>query len=628
MTSIKRLLTAPWDKLRLRPRVVEDDANSLRASAEKAHPPPTSAPRTQVHSDFTAWHTLFFVLVLAVGVNAFRNSFQFFMLPAADTFGVGRSEISSAAAVFMFCVGLSYLTSGWVLRRIRIIVLMRAGVVALVLACILTALAPSALAFVFAYGVAGGFAFACIVGVPSQMYVSGWFARRRALALSFLANANFAGILLFSPVFVAASAKLGVGVFYAMLGAILAALLLPIALFGLRTPQGETSAATAAVSGRHRASVGVPLERGTLTFIGALFVCGFTMGFIDAHLVPAIADAGLPGSTVAAVMSAFGVVAIVGGLLAGVISDRLGSRYGVLSCLFLLRATSFLLLLLPLGPWRFPAFVVMFGISYTGVIPVSAAGISERVEPGMRSWVLGIALLMHQLGGMISVYLGGVVRDTTSNYAAYWVASGILALTVSLLTASIRGATTTELLERGCAICVIFLCTWRAKVKGGAQVKRLLETLNNPKVALVVGVVAVAVNGSLYFFYYLPRMTPLIEQIQSINKPFAEVVSKPEVISEALPKVISKALPEAPSGSPPSGSPPSGSPPSGSPPEPPTPPQRQTPPPAPQQQSSSTASPTASPTPPPQQHSSPTVSPLPAAQQQYLEPIPKLSSGR
>ncbi len=95
----------------------------------------------------------------------------------------------------------------------------------------------------------------------------------------------------------------------------------------------------------------------------------------------------------------------------------------------------------------------------------------------------------------------------------------------------VRGATTktTELLpERGCAICVIFfLCTWRAKEKGGAQAKRLLEALNNPKVALVVGVVAVAVNGLLYFVYYLPRITPLIEQIQSINKPFAEVVSKP-----------------------------------------------------------------------------------------------------
>jgi hypothetical protein len=91
--------------------------------------------------------------------------------------------------------------------------------------------------------------------------------------------------------------------------------------------------------------------------------------------------------------------------------------------------------------------------------------------------------------------------------------------------------------------------------------------------ALVVGVVAVGVNGLLYFAYYLPRMTPLIEQIQSIDKPLSEVISEPEVISKALPEALMD----------------------GSPPESPMPPQRQTSPP-PQQQSS----PTASPTPPPQ----------------------------
>jgi hypothetical protein len=66
-------------------------------------------------------------------------------------------------------------------------------------------------------------------------------------------------------------------------------------------------------------------------------------------------------------------------------------------------------------------------------------------------------------------------------------------------------------------------------------VKRLSEALNKPKVALVVGVVAVAVNGLLYFGYYLPRMTPLIEQIRSLIKPF------PEVVSKSLPEALNKA---------------------------------------------------------------------------------------
>ena len=110
-------------------------------------------------------------------------------------------------------------------------------------------------------------------------------------------------------------------------------------------------------------------------------------------------------------------------------------------------------------------------------------------------------------------------------------------------------------------------CVLGGPKKGGAQAKRLLEALNKPKVALVVGVVAVAVNVCLYFGYYLPRTAPLIEQIQSgnVNKPL------PEAISNSLPD----APPESPSGSPAES-------PSDSPPE--FPPPRQQQPPSPQQQ--------------------------------------------
>jgi hypothetical protein len=44
-------------------------------------------------------------------------------------------------------------------------------------------------------------------------------------------------------------------------------------------------------------------------------------------------------------------------------------------------------------------------------------------------------------------------------------------------------------------------------------VSRLEQKLNNPTVVLVVGVVAVALNVLLYFGLFLPRMTPLIAQI-------------------------------------------------------------------------------------------------------------------
>jgi len=69
-------------------------------------------------------------------------------------------------------------------------------------------------------------------------------------------------------------------------------------------------------------------------------------------------------------------------------------------------------------------------------------------------------------------------------------------------------------------------------------VSRLEQTLNKPKVVLVVGVVAVALNVLLYFGIFLPRMTPLIAHINPIG------TSLPEAIRNSDPKASSNSHPE------------------------------------------------------------------------------------
>src|SRR5918999_58940 len=59
------------------------------------------------------------------------------------------------------------------------------------------------------------------------------------------------------------------------------------------------------------------------------------------------------------------------------------------------------------------------------------------------------------------------------------------------------------------------------------RVSRLEQTLNKPKVVLVVGVVAVALNVLLYFGYFLPRMTPLIAHINPIGTSLLDGIGKP-----------------------------------------------------------------------------------------------------
>jgi hypothetical protein len=67
------------------------------------------------------------------------------------------------------------------------------------------------------------------------------------------------------------------------------------------------------------------------------------------------------------------------------------------------------------------------------------------------------------------------------------------------------------------------------------RVSRLEQTLNKPKVVLVVGVLAVALNVLLYFGIFLPRMTPLIAHINPIGTSLPEAISNsdPEASSES-----------------------------------------------------------------------------------------------
>jgi hypothetical protein len=129
----------------------------------------------------------------------------------------------------------------------------------------------------------------------------------------------------------------------------------------------------------------------------------------------------------------------------------------------------------------------------------------------------------------------------------------------------------------------------RLETKEGVptQVSRLEQTLNKPKVVLVVGVLAVVLNVLLYFGLFLPRMTPLIGHINPIGTSLPEAISKSdpedgsksdsESSSNSGPEVSSKSDSESSSNSgsegslasetdpPPADSPPTNSP-SGSPP--------------------------------------------------------------
>lgn len=278
---------------------------------------------------------------------------------------------------------------------------------------------PNVHVFSAIYGVLGGIGYSCAVGVTTQYFISRWFDTHKGLALAILTNANSAGLLLLSPIWAAAPYHAGWQNTYTILGIVMAAVLLPLLAFGMKhPPHAQVPSVKKSYDWRGFWSVVKQSRLIHILYFG-VFTCGFTMGIIDAHLVPMLKDAHV--SHVNGMMAAFGAFIIIGGLLAGWLSDLLGSRSVMLSILFFIRLISLICLLIPIlgihhsELWYF-GFILLFGLSYTGVIPLTAASISESYQTGLIGSLLGINFFIHQIAGALSVYAGGLFFDMTHDY--------------------------------------------------------------------------------------------------------------------------------------------------------------------------------------------------------------------
>ncbi|KAF1677522.1 MULTISPECIES: MFS transporter [Bacillus] len=365
------------------------------------------------------WFVLLFTVVFAIGMNSFRNSFQFFMLPMADTFHADRSMISVSVSIFMITTGIVQFFVGFFIDRFSVRKLMALGAVCISVSFLVLPYSPNVHMFSAIYGVLGGIGYSCAVGVTTQYFISRWFDTHKGLALAILTNANSAGLLLLSPIWAAAPYHAGWQNIYTILGIVMAAVLLPLLAFGMKHPP-HTQAPSVKKSYDWRGFWNV-IKQSRLIYIlyFGVFTCGFTMGIIDAHLVPMLKDGHV--SHVSGIMAAFGAFIIIGGLLAGWLSDLLGSRSMMLSILFFLRLISLIFLIIPIlgihhsELWYF-GFILLFGLSYTGVIPLTAACISESYQTGLIGSLLGINFFIHQVAGALSVYAGGLFFDSTHGY--------------------------------------------------------------------------------------------------------------------------------------------------------------------------------------------------------------------
>ena len=352
-----------------------------------------------------------------------------FFLPIARDMGLSRSLLSAIVAIGMLCYGIGMPLAGHLAgtRGTRFVLVLGTSMVIVAIAW--TALARDAMNLLLAFGILLSLGLSFTSPVAFTPVLSRWFKRRRGMAMFFLSTGSMSGIAILTPVFAYAIGAVGWRNTLLGFAAVFAVLMFPIIWFVIRDdapahadllpvlaarPSGPATSA-AGLSWRKAVRTG-PFWKVAL----GLFACGYSMNLLGTHGVPMLMDHGFDPLTSSFGLGLIGLVAIVSTLVLGRLADRL-PRKNILAAIYLIRGLGFFALLMVGTHVELYTAAAVGGVAWAGSIALSSAILADTY--GIRSVgiLYGWTYLGHQVGAMISSWLGGWAYEV---YGSHWIAFG------------------------------------------------------------------------------------------------------------------------------------------------------------------------------------------------------------
>ena len=408
---------------------------------------------------YFGWNIVAAACMLTLLTVGMRMGMGPFFLPMARDLGYSRSLLSAIVAIGMLCYGLGMPLAGMLVNRHGTRFVLLAGTAIVVASTLWTVLARHPLNFFLAFGVALSIGLAFTSPVAMTPLLSRWFTRRRGMALFFLSTGSMAGIAIMTPVFTWTIETFGWQ--HTLLGfaAVFTLVTVPIALLVVREDAPEHSdllpeqiarrrdaasagtgagaGANAAATATTAATAGAQPPRGTPAaaapsalqamrsvpfwkIAGGLFACGYSMNLLGTHGVPMLMDHGFDAMTSSLGIGLIGLVAIFSTMVLGRLSDVLPRR-SLLVAIYLIRGLGFFALLAVGTHWELYAAATIGGIVWAGSIALSSALLADLYGVRLVGILYGWAYLGHQIGAMISSWLGGWGYET---FGTHWVAFG------------------------------------------------------------------------------------------------------------------------------------------------------------------------------------------------------------
>lgn len=388
----------------------------------------TSQPNEPGGRFFYGWWVVGGAFVFYFVTSGVFNTSTVFFKALTEEFGWSRAELAGVFSVGYLVAGLSAPLWGRLTDRRG----PRAALVPATLItsafCMVLALTPN---LVSMYGIYALFTFgaAGISIIPLSVLLASWFVRMRGRAIGIAYTGVGFGQLAITPIAGLLVVSVGWRFGYAVFGAAMLVVMLPVALWTVNRPgdrgllpdgappldAGMDPEPAAAESG---VEIAVAARTSAFWMLGIIWLLSeAAIMAVLIHQVPLMTDRGSSTEWASLVAGLLGGASSAGRLALGFLAERLRIRwlycgcYGIqaLGVLLLWGATS-------LGDIGLVAYAVVFGFAMGGSASISPLLLAEFYGVRSLGGIFGLLAIGATLGGALGGWGAGLLHDQTGSY--------------------------------------------------------------------------------------------------------------------------------------------------------------------------------------------------------------------
>jgi predicted MFS family arabinose efflux permease len=351
-------------------------------------------------------------LVLFVGGGA-RFAIGLTLKPMAEQLSWGRSELGLAVALFQVVSASCMFIAGALADRVSLKLLLGSGLFIGGVGIGVMSLVSAPWHALVLYGVVFAIGNGTASIIPVGVMVTRTYPARAGLMNAVASSGLSLGQLVMVAVLAAVLIDLGWRSVFVWLGvAHLVVLAIAIAAIPGRADMQARKVA------RRTSGMTLGEAAGTGPFwllLGIYAMCGFDDFFVSTHVAAFAQDRGVGAFLAGNLLALMGLTALIGVLVAGAWSDRVGPVWPTAAA-FAARVAVFVLISLDQSTGSVAVFALVFGATFLVTAPLTVVFVRDSF--GMRNLgaLTGLITMVHHICGGLGAYLGARIFDATSRY--------------------------------------------------------------------------------------------------------------------------------------------------------------------------------------------------------------------